>query len=181
MYLFVKFVTLSLLFKYKSGYGYLIGDPVNKQDMLLKTSTTIINKALGLFLLLFLSLNIQAQDAKITIQNMDVLCAGFGENSVAQVNISTNTPFRLPNNAGIVYDWYAYHENGNKEWNTPLENRKMPTPWVGEYNIWAVIKYVNKTTLSPFNAFKSQVIKLTVEACPDEKKGPTRTTNQKKN
>lgn len=154
--------------------------------MLLKASIKQPRWIFGLFLFLFFGFNGTAQNATITIKNLDVLCAGFGANSVAQVNIKTNTPFRLPNNAGIVYDWYAYHEKGKKEWNTPLEDRKMPTPWVGEYNIWAVIKYVNKQTLSPFNAFKSQVMKVNVEACPTERNAPKRTPidqggNQKKN
>ncbi|MEM6378312.1 MAG: hypothetical protein AAF705_08870, partial [Bacteroidota bacterium] len=137
--------------EYKSGYGCIIGYPVNMQDMLLKTSKEVLYRMFGLTLLLFLGFSSSAQDATITIQNLDVLCAGFGQNSIAEVNIKTNTPFRLPNNAGIVYDWFAYHEKGKKEWNTPLENRRIPTPWAGEYNIWAVIKYVNKTTLTPFN------------------------------
>jgi hypothetical protein len=149
--------------------------------MLLKSLFRTPRWILGLSFVFLISIGSSAQDATITIENQAALCAGFSHNSLAQVKITTVTPFRLPNNAGIVYDWYAYHEKGKKEWNTPLDIRKVPTPWAGEYNIWVVIKYVNKQTLSPFNAFKSQVVKINVADCPAEKKVPAPSTIKKKN
>ena len=109
---------------------------------------------------------LQAQEAELIITNQDHLCAGFTENSTATVEIVTDTPFRLPKSAGLVFDWYADHEQALKRWNTPLPFRSVPLPWPGEYNIWVVVKYVHKQTLVPFDSFKTKVITIKVEACP---------------
>jgi hypothetical protein len=111
---------------------------------------------------------LSAQQATLTITNADDLCAGFTENSTAKVEIVTDTPFRLPKTAGLIFDWYAQHENATKRWNTPLPYRSVPLPWEGNYNIWVVVKYVNKATLAPFNSFKTRVMTISVAPCANE-------------
>ncbi len=113
----------------------------------------------------FLSSQLQAQSVNLELINAEVLCSGFGSNSHAMIKINAQTPFRLPNNAGLVFDWYAVHENATKEWNTPVDRRVIPLPWEGSYNIWVVARYVHKSTLSTFNAVKSPVIQINVEEC----------------
>lgn len=124
--------------------------------------------SLNFLLLGGLSYTLSAQQATITITNADDLCAGFTENSTAKVEIVTDTPFRLPNTAGLIFDWYAQHENATKRWNTPLPYRSVPLPWAGNYNIWVVVKYINKSTLAPFNSFKTQVMTINVAPCTNE-------------
>lgn len=133
----------------------------------------------GILLLGWSNADLAAQSATLNITNLDQLCAGFSDNSTAHVEIVTDTPFRLPSNAGLIFDWYAYHETANKRWNTPLPFRNIPLPWEGKYNVWVVVKYVNKGTLAPFRTFKSPVVTIDVSNCPEEKLRSTSTTNLK--
>ena len=152
--------------------------PVNRTIMITKKQQTRWIFYLSLLLIGWSNTMITAQSATLNIENLDQLCAGFTDNSTAKVKIITDTPFRLPSNAGLVFDWYAYHDNAKKRWNTPLGHRQIPVPWAGEYNIWVVVKYVNKRTLAPFRTFKSPVITINMEECPETQLRPA--TNQRK-
>lgn len=142
--------------------------PVNYLNMRISRQARWWIYKIGIVILCCYAYPLLAQDGKVVINNLDQLCAGFTENSIAKAEIVTNTPFHLPNRAGLIFDWYAQHVNAQKRWNTPLATRSIPVPWEGKYNIWVVVKYVNKTTLAPFNSFKTKVITIDVESCPEE-------------
>ena len=130
----------------------------------------IIRKILSATLLMGISFcfavpGLKAQSVNLEVINAEVLCSGFGSSSQAMIKINAHTPFRLPNNAGLVFDWYAVHQNATKQWHTPVDMRVVPLPWEGQYNIWVVARYVHKSTLSTFNAVKSPVIQINVEQC----------------
>ncbi|MEO0339847.1 MAG: hypothetical protein AAF242_11585 [Bacteroidota bacterium] len=125
-------------------------------------------------LLCFGTPSLRAQSVELEVINAEVLCSGFGSNSQAMIKINTYTPFRLPNNAGLVFDWYAVHENATKQWHTPVDMRVVPLPWEGRYNVWVVARYVHKSTLSTFDAVKSPVIQINVEQCASSTRNSNR-------
>lgn len=112
---------------------------------------------------------LDAQELSLAMMNSETPCSGFTNNSDVYLKITSDHPFRIPDNAGVVYDWYADHENGLKKWNTRLNSRTVPLPWPGVYNFYVVSRYVNKETLSPFASFKSGVITIKVESCPESR------------
>lgn len=141
--------------------------PVNKINMSISRKIRRWLFNLSLVLCCSYAAPLSAQQGSISIKNVDQLCAGFTQNSTAKIELVTETPFRLPETAGLTFDWYAQHENAQKRWNTPLPYRSVPLPWEGEYNIWVVVKYINKKTLAPFNSFKTKVVTINVDACPE--------------
>lgn len=143
--------------------------PVNNLNMSISRHAQGWIFKISLVILCAYTTPLHAQEGKIIINHPEQLCAGFTDNSTAKVEIVTDTPFRLPESAGLTFDWYAQHENAQKRWNTPLATRSIPLPWAGKYNIWVVVKYINKTTLAPFNSFKTRVVSIDVEACPEDR------------
>lgn len=120
-----------------------------------------------LFLCLsFFSLNIGAQVVRIKFIENKEYCAGFESENTAQVKISTVPNIRIPENAGTVYTWYAIHREGFRSWHTPIDQRVIPLPWPGRYEIYVVMKYIDKVTLKPYFAFKSSSIFAFANSCP---------------
>ncbi|MEY3322263.1 MAG: hypothetical protein RLZZ417_1846 [Bacteroidota bacterium] len=120
-----------------------------------------------LFLCLsFFSLNIGAQVVRIKFIENKEYCAGFESDNTAQVKISTVPNIRIPENAGTVYTWYAIHREGFRSWHTPIDQRAIPLPWPGRYEIYVVMKYIDKVTLKPYFAFKSSSIFAFANSCP---------------
>jgi hypothetical protein len=121
------------------------------------------------FLLLCLFLftaKMGAQVVRIKLLENKAYCAGFGPDNVAQAKISTLPNIRIPDNAGTVYTWYAVHKEGFRSWHTPIDQRSIPLPWPGRYEIYVVMKYIDKATLLPYFAFKSASIFANADACP---------------
>jgi hypothetical protein len=104
------------------------------------------------------SLNLDAQVVRIKLVENKPFCAGFGQENVAQVKISSVPNIRIPENAGTVYTWYAIH--------TPIDQRAIPLPWPGRYEIYVIMKYIDKVTLLPYFAFKSSSIFVNAASCP---------------
>ena len=116
--------------------------------------------------LTFFSLNIAAQVVRIKLVENKPFCAGFGLENVAQVKISTVPNIRIPENAGTVYTWYAIHKEGFRSWHTPIDQRPIPLPWSGRYEVYVIMKYIDKVTLLPYFAFKSSSIFVNATSCP---------------
>jgi hypothetical protein len=114
----------------------------------------------------FLSLNIKAQVVRIKLVENKTFCAGFGQENMAQVKISSVPNIRIPENAGTVYTWYAIHKEGFRSWHTPIDQRAIPLPWTGRYEVYVIMKYIDKVTLKPYFAFKSSSIFAYANACP---------------
>ena len=114
----------------------------------------------------FLSLNIKAQVVRIKLVENKTFCAGFGQENMAQVKISSVPNIRIPENAGTVYTWYAIHKEGFRSWHTPIEQRAIPLPWTGRYEVYVIMKYIDKVTLMPYFAFKSSSIFVNATSCP---------------
>ncbi len=117
------------------------------------------------FCLFFISLNLGAQVVRIRLIENKEYCAGFEPSNTAQVKISALPNIRIPENAGTVYTWYAVHREGFRSWHTPIDQRAIPLPWPGRYEIYVVMKYIDKITLKPYFAFKSSSIFVTADAC----------------
>lgn len=114
----------------------------------------------------FLSLTLCAQVVRIKLVENKPFCAGFGQENVAQVKISTVPNIRIPENAGTVYTWYAIHKEGFRSWHTPIDQRAIPLPWPGRYEVYVIMKYIDKLTLLPYFAFKSSSIFVYADSCP---------------
>lgn len=114
----------------------------------------------------FLSLTLCAQVVRIKLVENKPFCAGFGQENVAQVKISTVPNIRIPENAGTVYTWYAIHKEGFRSWHTPIDHRAIPLPWPGRYEVYVIMKYIDKLTLLPYFAFKSSSIFVYADSCP---------------
>lgn len=114
----------------------------------------------------FLSLTLCAQVVRIKLVENKPFCAGFGQENVAQVKISTVPNIRIPENAGTVYTWYAIHKEGFRSWHTPIDQRAIPLPWPGRYEVYVIMKYIDKLTLLPYFAFKSSSIFVNADLCP---------------
>jgi hypothetical protein len=112
------------------------------------------------------SFKLDAQVVRIKLVENKPFCAGFGQENVAQVKISSVPNIRIPENAGTVYTWYAIHKEGFRSWHTPIDQRAIPLPWPGRYEIYVIMKYIDKVTLLPYFAFKSSSIFVNAASCP---------------
>jgi len=127
---------------------------------------TMQNQYLLLLCLTLFSLKIGAQVVRIKLVENKEFCAGFGPDNVAQAKILSVPNIRIPENAGTVYTWYAVHKEGFRSWHTPVDQRAIPLPWPGRYEIYVVMKYIDKATLLPYFAFKSSSVFATASVCP---------------
>jgi len=114
----------------------------------------------------FLSIKLAAQVVRIKLVENKPYCAGFGRENLAQVKISAVPNIRIPENAGTVYTWYAIHKEGFRSWHTPIDQRAIPLPWTGRYEVYVIMKYIDKVTLLPYFAFKSSSIFVNATSCP---------------
>jgi len=112
------------------------------------------------------SLKLDAQVVRIKLVENKPFCAGFGQENVAQVKISSVPNIRIPENAGTVYTWYAIHKEGFRSWHTPLDQRAIPLPWPWRSEIYVIMKYISKLTLFPYFAFISYFIFFYSDSCP---------------
>lgn len=126
----------------------------------------MLNRFIFFLCFSFFSLKIGAQVVRIKFIENKEYCAGFESQNMAQVKISAIPNIRIPENSGSVYTWYAIHAEGFRSWHTPIDQRAIPLPWTGRYEIYVVMKYIDKVTLKPYFAFKSSSIFAYANACP---------------
>jgi len=126
----------------------------------------MLNRFIFFLCFSFFSLKIGAQVVRIKFIENKEYCAGFESQNMAQVKISAIPNIRIPENAGSVYTWYAIHAEGFRSWHTPIDQRAIPLPWTGRYEIYVIMKYIDKITLKPYFAFKSSSIFAYANACP---------------
>jgi hypothetical protein len=126
----------------------------------------MLNRIIFILCFSFFSLKIGAQVVRIKFLENKEYCAGFESQNMAQVKISAIPNIRIPENAGSVYTWYAIHPEGFRSWHTPIDQRAIPLPWTGRYEIYVVMKYIDKLTLKPYFAFKSSSIFAYAKSCP---------------
>jgi hypothetical protein len=119
-----------------------------------------------MILLTFFFGRMSAQVVRIRFVENKEYCSGFEPANSARVRISTVPNIRIPENSGAVYTWYAVHKEGFRSWHTPVDAREIPLPWPGVYEIYVVMKYIDKATLRPYFAFKSASIFATAQVCP---------------
>jgi len=115
---------------------------------------------------LLLSLPAAAQVVRIQLGENRTYCAGFEPRNVALLKIAAVPNIRIPDNAATVFTWYAVHREGFRSWHTPVDSRAVPLPWPGSYELYVILKYIDKATLRPFFAFKSASLFLNVQDCP---------------
>ena len=102
-------------------------------------------------------------------QNNNTFCCGYTNASQANVGVIKFPNFVPPLNVGVVYTWYATHPDGPKTWDTPVSARRVPLPWSGEYQVFVMIHFIDKTTLRRVSSFRSNTITVKATACEETK------------
>jgi hypothetical protein len=98
-------------------------------------------------------------------ENNNTFCCGFGKANQASIGVIKFPKFAPPENVGIVYTWYATHEIGPKFWDTPVPDRIVPLPWSGDYKIFVVVSFIDKTTLRRVASYRSNTLTVKALAC----------------
>lgn len=103
--------------------------------------------------------------------NNNTFCCGYTTVNQARVGVIKFPNFVPPDNVGIVYTWYAQHPDGPKTWDTPVSGRAVPLPWSGEYKVFVMIHFIDKTTLRNVHSYRSNTITVKALACAENKEG----------
>jgi len=102
-----------------------------------------------------------AQQAQISLTGQSP-CAGFSASNTATAELTTLPNYHDNESVILVVDWYAVHDVATKKWNTNLTHRRIPTPWAGRYNVFAIVRYVYREDLKPFRSFKTNAVSFSV-------------------
>lgn len=98
-------------------------------------------------------------------ENDNTFCCGYTNASLARVGVIKFPNFAPPENVGVVYTWYAQHPEGPKQWDTPVSARAVPLPWSGNYQVFVMIHFIDKTTLRRVTSYRSNTITVKALAC----------------
>lgn len=111
------------------------------------------------------TLTTYGQMVQIASMNGNEICQGYASDNQAVVQIMNGIPIQKPENTYITYVWTSTHANGTKVWDSNQPTRKVPIPWLGEYQVQVVMQYVRVGQTRPYAVFWSNKITVMGTNC----------------